>query len=165
MQTKEKLPTVNTRRKDKLVNRVDYVQSETSLEPIRDSISLAVPNEAYTIKELLIRHQQGLGANVQRQGVMGDPDDEDFDQPDLNQMQHADLFEREEYSTKLAETIRDQSEFIKAETEKHAAKKKADKRKEFEDEFNEMEQRKKASASSSEKKGGTTEGSDTLPKP
>lgn len=59
-------------------------------------VSLTVPDDSYTIKELLARHEAGLGLGIQRLGNydLGE-DDEDHDAIDMNQFQQLDITDKE----------------------------------------------------------------------
>lgn len=96
--------------------------------------SEAVPDQGWTIQELMKRHAAGLmtDLDIQREGTYTQSDDEEeFDIPDMEKMKDADLNEQKEYIRKIKEYAygfeQEISRAEKAKAAEKAAKKKADK--------------------------------------
>lgn len=66
--------------------------------------SETIPNETYTIRELLEKHTRGLDMNVGREPIFGE-EEADFDSPDLNQIHQMDLYDVQEHLNKTKTLI------------------------------------------------------------
>lgn len=71
-------------------------------------ISVTVPDEAYTVRELMARHAAGMLPDVMHQ----DGGDElgDFDSEDLEKLRDSDLYERQEAYERIGVQLREQRE-------------------------------------------------------
>jgi hypothetical protein len=72
-------------------------------------VSLTVPDDSYTIQELLARHEAGLGFGIQRLGNFDLDDDEEHDAIDMNQYQNMDITEKEALHREM-KGIKDEAE-------------------------------------------------------
>lgn len=89
--------------------------------------SMTVPDEAMSVREILLKHTQGLlSGELLREPQYGTADVDDFDDYDVEKLQHADIFEREQEIENLARIIKDKEAAVKAAREKHSARKKAE---------------------------------------
>lgn len=70
---------------------------------IPTGISLTVPDDSYTIQELLQKHEQGLALGIQRLAQYDIADDEEFDGIDMHKYQQLEEFEKREMIEKTAE--------------------------------------------------------------
>lgn len=80
--------------------------------------SLTVPDQAYTIEELLARHQKGLLTDmaIGKQPIYSE--DASFDDPDMEGLMRADIVERSEFAAMgKAELDRQRKEAAKAKAE------------------------------------------------
>jgi len=113
-----------TKRK-KLINPLDFVLLPEHMEH-PDPISVTVPDESYTIRQLLDKFSRGIDPGVSRTPQF-DPNPT-HDSTDLQQLVNADLFEREEYAQSLSKTNAELTQKLnaKAAADKAAAKAKAD---------------------------------------
>lgn len=68
-------------------------------------VSVTVPDDSYTVSELLKKHSQGLALNIQKLGQFDDLGDDEYDSEDMNQFQNLDLAERKEKADKARRHI------------------------------------------------------------
>lgn len=87
----------------RLRSKIGYVPNAKEQESPK-GISLTVPDDSYTITELLKRHEAGLGFGIQRLGQFDLEDDEEHDSIDMNQYQQMDVTEKELLHKEVAET-------------------------------------------------------------
>lgn len=85
-----------------------------------DPVSVTLPDESYSIQELLDKFSTGLDPGVFRQPSFDDG--ADFSSPDLEKLRDSDLVDKEEYSRELRGTIASQERVI---VTKNAAEKAA----------------------------------------
>lgn len=68
---------------------------ESDVEGARRGKDMTVPDQSYTVKELLIKHAQGIDPLVSRGGVF-DTEDMGHDDPDFEKVSTMDLSDRQE---------------------------------------------------------------------
>ncbi|AXH77552.1 MAG: hypothetical protein [Microviridae sp.] len=90
-------------------------------------ISETVPDDSYTVAELLTKHQQGLALGIQRLGVYDELDEDDYDAMDMTEYQNLEKVEREQIAMEQAKTIK--NEHHKNESKKQAAARKLEEEK------------------------------------
>lgn len=79
--------------------------------------SLTIPNETYTIRELLEKHTRGVMPDIAMEGTYGE-EEPDFDSPDLNQIHQMDLYDVQEHLTKTKKLIEQLDENYKSQQHK-----------------------------------------------
>jgi len=94
-------------------------------------VSMTVPDEAMSIRDILDRFSRGMDPSVSREGVYS-PDSVDDDFPDLEKLRDSDLVDREEYSQTLSSANERTKADLDATLSKQAATKAAAKVKEAE---------------------------------
>lgn len=73
-----------------------------------DPVSVTVPDQAYSIQELLERHRQGIltDTGISREGFYPDGEEEpNFDDPDLEKLSNSDLVDKQQYLGELQDRI------------------------------------------------------------
>lgn len=85
-------------------------------------VSLTVPDDSYTITELLARHEAGLAFGIQRLGQYDLEDDEEHEAMDMNQYQNMDITEKYLIETEAKETLTKVSRYKKEKASKEAKK-------------------------------------------
>lgn len=68
-------------------------------------ISMTVPNDAWTIQDLMARHQAGM-IIAGKEGQFDLEDDEDYDAMDMNKFQNLEITEKTEISKVHSETLK-----------------------------------------------------------
>lgn len=95
--------------------RQPYVVVKTGYKPKPEQqetpkgVSLAIPDDSYTVRELLQKHTQGIDPAIARIPYF----DEDVDHDSLDKTKELDLFEREELLQQNKNYIQQQEEKIK----------------------------------------------------
>lgn len=117
-----------TVKKRKLITVNSYQLQLHHKEDMSKEISLTVPNESYSIKELLTRSALPV---VHRLGTF--EENSNFDSDDLEKLPHSDLFEREEAAGFYRERAKEIELDLKEREQKAAALAKAEA-----DELNEL---------------------------
>lgn len=105
--------------------------------------SLSVPNEAYTIREIMEKHTHGINLGIDRQGIY--EDEVDFDSPDMRKVKELDLYDREIISKENAENITRGKQLLDEENKKQKAR--------SDQEKIELEELKKLARERAQKKG------------
>ncbi|AXL14916.1 hypothetical protein [Microviridae sp.] len=100
----------------KIVRNWSYKHGPNNMERKSSSPSLTIPNETYTIRELLAKHTRGIAPNIARQGHW--QDDASFDSPDFNKLNGLDIVDKHQISINNQLDI---DSIIKEEEEKKAA--------------------------------------------
>ncbi|AXH73437.1 MAG: hypothetical protein [Microviridae sp.] len=94
-----------TKSKTKLRSRYGFELQKKDMETPK-GVSVTVPDDSYSVRELLDRHQKGLAFGIQRLGQFDDIDDEDFDALDMNDLQNQEMYEKSEIMEEAKETLR-----------------------------------------------------------
>lgn len=103
----------------KLIAQHEFVLLPSHMEhPV--GVSCTVPDESYSIKDLLEKFSRGMDPGVSKQGIYDSG--ANFDSPDLEKLKSEDLFDREEFATALSHS----NAAISKELEVKAAKDKVD---------------------------------------
>lgn len=83
------------------------IRSKLKYKPSKGEVikgpSKTVPDDSYTIQELLRRHEAGLGFGIQRLGQFDLEDDDEHDALDMNQYQQLDITDREVLHAEMSE--------------------------------------------------------------
>lgn len=87
----------------RFVLNLDFVLKSRHMESNSGEL-VTVPDESYTMQELVRRFTKGLDMGVTRSVAYSSEDGSDvpFDAPDLHRLRDMDLVDREEYSRSLA---------------------------------------------------------------
>ncbi|AXH73310.1 MAG: hypothetical protein [Microviridae sp.] len=74
----------------------DFKPKKSDMEQKNTQPSLTVPDDSYTVQELLTKHQNGLSLGIQRLGNFDLDNDEEHEAIDMNQYQQLEKTEREQ---------------------------------------------------------------------
>jgi len=86
-------------------------------------ISLTVPDDAYTIRELLEKFTNGVDPSVSKTPIYPE-NDADFDDADLEEVNRMDIQERDEYRNSISEKINSLNSNLKSQRTERAKKEK-----------------------------------------
>lgn len=135
----------------KLVNPVNFVLLPEHCEH-PDPVSVTVPDESYSIRDLLEKFSRGVDPGVMRSPSYDS--DASHESVDLEKLRDSDLVDREEYSSHLSTVIKSQSHELKA-IDSAAKQSALDKAKEYDDLVAESKRKRDKKA-----KGGKTANDD-----
>jgi hypothetical protein len=99
----------------KIRTALTYIFSDACKEKA-NSQSMAIPNEAMSIQEILYRHSQGI-ANFSKSEPVWGSDNPDFDDTDIEKMSRQDIHEQTEFVNTANEALKSLSESEKEQSE------------------------------------------------
>lgn len=83
----------------KVVNKLEWVLSQSHLEHPK-GVSMTVPDESLTVKEILERFRRGQPLSIHTRDTLYDPDS-NFDSQDLEEVSRMDITDRSELAQEL----------------------------------------------------------------
>lgn len=84
--------------------RLGWTLRKEHMETVKDKVSVTVPNEAVTVRQLFERMGQGVSTDRVKQPT-GYVDEPDHDDPDLEKLKDYDLADLQEHRERLADTM------------------------------------------------------------
>jgi len=104
----------------KLITQRQFELLPQHMEDYTGCVSETVPNDAYSIKDILEKFTRGMDPGVTRQP--GGDSGVSFDSPDLEKLRNADLYEKEEFATHLGSEMLSQKSILDKAAADNAAK-------------------------------------------
>lgn len=98
-------------------------QYKNKPRPVSDKPSMTVPNQSMTLKQMFERFARGESVATTQQKPIWNPNASHAD-PDFEKLNHADLYDKEQYSKQLAEKMAEMKKGIDADAEAKAKAKK-----------------------------------------
>ncbi|AXH75391.1 MAG: hypothetical protein [Microviridae sp.] len=88
----------------KITSKQNYKSNPIHWEtPI--GVSETVPDDSYTIGELLKKHESGLALGIKRLGNFANIEDDEFDQIDMEKFQNMEMTEQMQVTEAMQETL------------------------------------------------------------
>lgn len=102
-------------------NIIGYIPQENSFEKVDQDDRQTVPDDSYTVKELVIRFANGMDLSSLTRNAYNFPGEVDFNSADLEKMEKADVYEREQYQIMLTQKIEESKKLIDKYNKQQAA--------------------------------------------